>query len=74
MPHGKPAGQPCIQLNAQLECKLFNHPTRPAVCKQLKPSADLCRENAQNALTYLHWLEIQTAPLTDAREEFSKPA
>jgi Fe-S-cluster containining protein len=31
MPQGKPAGVPCIQLDAQLRCKIFGQPERPSV-------------------------------------------
>ncbi|MEN9889340.1 MAG: hypothetical protein RL559_1377, partial [Pseudomonadota bacterium] len=31
MPQGKPAGVPCVQLDAQRRCKLFGLPERPAV-------------------------------------------
>jgi len=30
LPHGKPAGVPCAQLDEALRCKVFGTPQRPA--------------------------------------------
>lgn len=62
MPQGKPAGVPCVQLDEQLRCRLFGKPERPAVCASLQPSADMCRESAVEAMTWLLALEAATAP------------
>ena len=32
MPDGKPAGVPCVQLDASQRCRIFGHPSRPACC------------------------------------------
>jgi len=37
MPQGKPAGVPCVQLDARLRCRLFGQPERPVVCRSLQP-------------------------------------
>ena len=37
MLQGKPAGVPCIQLDAQLRCMIFGQAERPAVCGQQHP-------------------------------------
>ncbi len=37
MPDGKPAGVPCVQLDAHLGCKIFGQPERPAVCGGFAP-------------------------------------
>lgn len=62
MPQGKPAGVPCIQLDAERRCRLFNHPERPAVCSQLKPSEEMCGNSAVQAMHWLSALEKKTAP------------
>ncbi|GAA5176464.1 hypothetical protein GCM10025771_11230 [Niveibacterium umoris] len=60
MPHGKPAGVPCIQLDDQLRCKLFGDPRRPACCGGLQPSGEMCGSERAHALHYLATLEAQT--------------
>jgi hypothetical protein len=63
MPDGKPAGVPCVQLDADLRCTLFGRPERPAVCASLAPHATMCRDDRAQALAGLTWLEVQTAPV-----------
>ncbi|TLY53590.1 MAG: YkgJ family cysteine cluster protein [Gammaproteobacteria bacterium] len=60
MPGGKPAGVPCVQLDAQLRCKLFGKPDRPAVCGSLRPQPSMCGRDRQEALTVLTHLENAT--------------
>ena len=62
MPLGKPAGQPCVQLDAQGLCRLFGQPERPAVCLSLQPSADMCGSSREQALHWLGRLEAATRP------------
>jgi Fe-S-cluster containining protein len=65
MPHGKLAGVPCVQLDADLRCKIFDLPGRPAVCGQLQASWDMCGPNddgGQFARVYLTRLEELTRP------------
>lgn len=62
MPDGKPAGVRCVQLDAANRCLIFGQPERPAVCGQLKPSAEMCGDSARAALAYLGWLEKETQP------------
>jgi hypothetical protein len=62
MPHGKPAGVRCVQLTDDNLCQLFGLPERPAVCVGLRPSAEMCRETAEEAMVYLSNLEILTTP------------
>jgi len=66
MPHGKPAGVRCIQLDEAQRCRLFGHPDRPAVCRGLSPALDMCGPpdaEAGHALRWLTQLERDTAPL-----------
>jgi uncharacterized protein len=60
--HGKPAGLPCPHLDADLRCRLFGRPERPAVCGSLSPSAEMCGETREQAMFYLETLEQATQP------------
>ncbi|KGK57636.1 proteinase inhibitor [Xanthomonas cannabis pv. phaseoli] len=62
MPHGKPAGVPCVQLDGQGRCRLFGLPTRPLVCGSLRPSAEMCGSSRAQALATLTALEHATRP------------
>lgn len=64
MPGGKPAGVPCVQLDAAGRCRLFGRPERPAVCSSLQPSADMCGSDRVHAMHWLARLESATAPPT----------
>ena len=61
MPHGKPAGVRCVQLDAAHRCMIFGKPGRPAVCHSLRPSPEMCGASAQEALAYLARLEWLTS-------------
>lgn len=62
MPNGKPAGVPCVQLDEQGWCLIFGQPERPAVCASLRPGAEMCGENREQALRFLGELEAATQP------------
>jgi len=62
MPQGKPAGVPCIQLDAAMRCRIFDDPRRPEVCRSLRPTIEMCGESRQQALALLTQLEVLTAP------------
>lgn len=62
MPHGKPAGIPCVQLLPNYRCALFGRPERPAVCASLRPTEIMCGANRIEALDYLAALERVTKP------------
>ena len=62
MPHGKPAGVPCVQLLPDLRCALFGRPERPAFCVSLRPTPDMCGANQHEALAILSRLEVETRP------------
>ena len=64
MPDGKPAGVPCIQLDADLRCKLFGRPERPSFCSGLQPSVEMCGEGREQAVAWLTALEQATRPTT----------
>ena len=65
MPQGKPAGVRCVQLDDALRCRIFGRPERPAVCRQLRPSPEMCGprdDRGAYATLYLARLEALTAP------------
>ena len=64
---GKPAGVPCVQLDAQLRCLLFGKPERPTVCLSLRPEALMCGISATQAHQYLAALERATQPAARIR-------
>ena len=62
MPHGKPAGIPCVQLDDDYRCRLFGSPERPAFCASLKPLLSMCGAARDEALSVLTKLELATRP------------
>lgn len=62
MPHGKPAGMPCVQLDDAYRCRIFGDPARPAFCGTLKPAADMCGTSRDDAIAHLDLLELATRP------------
>ena len=62
MPHGKPAGVPCVQLMADQRCAIFGRPERPACCGGLQPSVEMCGGTRGEAMLWLDRLEAETAP------------
>lgn len=62
MPDGKPAGVPCVQLDALGRCRIFGRPERPAFCTGLRPSAEMCGETREDALAWLSRMEVATRP------------
>ena len=62
MPQGKPAGVRCVQLDDTQRCRLFGHPSRPAVCASLVPTPAMCGDSRTQAMAYLLHLEQATRP------------
>ncbi len=60
MPHGKPAGVRCVQLDADNLCLLFGDPRRPAVCERFAFDVELCGEHRDQALIRIGELEAIT--------------
>jgi hypothetical protein len=60
MPHGKPAGIPCVQLLPDYRCALFGRPERPAFCASLRPMESMCGTSREEALVFLATLEQNT--------------
>ena len=63
-PQGKPAGVPCGHLDRQRRCTLFGLPQRPAVCRSLAPSQEMCGHQTEHAMQWLRSLEDATRPST----------
>lgn len=61
MPNGKPANTPCIHLDDQMCCVIFDQPGRPKVCGDLQPAEEMCGDSKTQALRFLGWLEEQTS-------------
>ena len=61
MPHGKPAGVRCIQLDAANLCLLFGKPERPEICRRLRAEPLMCGATRDDALILLAAMEIATA-------------
>lgn len=62
MPHGKPAGVRCVQLDEDNRCRLFGSAQRPAFCVGLQPGVEMCGSSAAQALQWLGRLERLTSP------------
>ncbi|HEU4670679.1 MAG TPA: YkgJ family cysteine cluster protein [Dyella sp.] len=60
MPHGKPAGVRCVQLDEANRCRLFGRPERPAVCASLRPEPAMCGDHRDHAMRWLTRLEAAT--------------
>ena len=58
----KPAGVACHYLDADLRCRIFGQPERPACCSGLQPSHEMCGESREHALRWLADLEALTCP------------
>ncbi|HAH58227.1 MAG TPA: hypothetical protein DCL86_08780 [Bacteroidales bacterium] len=56
MSEGKPAMVACIQLDSELNCKLFGKPERPKVCRGFQPEVILCGQDAAEARKNFMWL------------------
>lgn len=42
-------------------CAIFGSPLRPKVCASLKPEAEMCATNREDAMTWLLHLELSTS-------------
>lgn len=60
MPHGKPAGVRCIQLDELDRCMIFGQTDRPRVCSSLQPEPVMCGQSREQAIRWLSELEALT--------------
>lgn len=61
MPHGKPAGIRCVQLDDKNRCLSFGSPQRPNVCSQFTADIQICGKSTEEALLTLRQLEAVTS-------------
>ncbi|MDX9667698.1 YkgJ family cysteine cluster protein [Pseudomonas sp. P5_152] len=61
MPHGKPAGERCVQLSVDNLCRIFGQPERPAVCGAFQADIEVCGSSQEQAITLIGWWEQMTA-------------
>lgn len=59
---GKPAFERCVHLSPENRCALFGLPERPAVCRSLQPSGEMCGASSGEAFLRLTALELATRP------------
>lgn len=69
MPHGKAAGERCVQLTPENRCAIFGHPERPQVCSNLRALVEMCGPDTAHAMTYLRDVELATMPLISTRHD-----
>ncbi|RKD86779.1 YkgJ family cysteine cluster protein [Kushneria marisflavi] len=62
MPHGKPAGVRCIQLDDNNLCQLFGDPRRPGVCHDFTYDQEICGYSRKEALDTIALLEASSMP------------
>jgi Fe-S-cluster containining protein len=62
MPHGKRAGERCVQLLPDMRCAIFGQSERPAFCASLRPTQEMCGASREEALAFLARLETATKP------------
>ncbi|MBT3751242.1 MAG: YkgJ family cysteine cluster protein [Bacteroidetes bacterium] len=56
-PEGKKAGERCIHLSCTKECRIWNHPDRPEVCKDFMADPQVCGDSFEEAMVNLSKLE-----------------
>ena len=62
MPDGKPAGVPCVHLDAGMSCTLFGDERRPALCAAFAAERSICADNRTQAMARLQQLELLSLP------------
>jgi hypothetical protein len=62
MPDGKPAGVRCANLNADGRCILWGKENYPDVCRNFRPSPEVCGADSIEALALISAMEAATAP------------
>lgn len=57
MPHGKKAGERCLNLTDDNFCSLFGLPERPSFCSAFVAEEVVCGNNQIEAIRLIGWLE-----------------
>jgi len=60
MPGGKKAGERCVHLDDRGFCLIYNSKAYPLVCKNFKPSIEVCGKSRSHAFSILTELERRT--------------
>lgn len=61
MPHGKPAGERCVQLSVDMLCLIFGRPDRPSVCGGFSADPEVCGDSSEEAIRLIGWWEQATS-------------
>ncbi len=61
MPKGKKAGEPCVHLDVEKRCKLFNTELRPSFCAGFRAEPAICGHSFNEAVTIISELERTTS-------------
>ena len=62
MPEGKPAGVPCVHLDAEYRCELFGDPRRPELCDAFTAEPAVCGVNRFEAMERIAVMELASTP------------
>lgn len=62
MPAGKAAGQRCVHLAPDMNCRLFGDARRPALCDAFKAELAVCGDSRAQALERLTEMEQLSLP------------
>ncbi len=61
MPDGKPAGTPCVNLEAgSLRCKIHGSADYPLACARFIPAPEVCGDSREQAMRLIGDLELAT--------------
>ena len=61
MPHGKPAGVACVNLDPDTHlCRIWGTDAYPEVCRRFEAAPDACGTSRAEAITLLGDLEVAT--------------
>ena len=61
MPHGKKAGERCLNLSDDNLCRLFGLSERPDFCGAFQAEDSVCGKTQVEAIQLIGWLERATA-------------
>ncbi len=61
MPKGKPAGVACVNLDADMRCRIWGSDSYPETCRRFAPEVSVCGESREQAIALIAALEIDTA-------------
>ena len=61
MPQGKKAGEPCVHLDVEKKCELFDTELRPDFCAGFRAEIAICGSSFSEAVTIISELERTTS-------------